>query len=194
MRKETLLGLAALMLFSCEKTVYSPDPAKDTHELKTITYTLEAGDKVETFVRPLHSLSYSNHTSIAQKIIIDPLADVLETSQFFSDNARAFQLVDPAETRIAVPVQFNEGVAMLGEPKWSYGNELMQLPPVVNFRDTLNVPANTSVTVTMSVYLNEYNVSYTATFEGKPSGTLTEIKGKWKGVTIANVDKQIHYQ
>lgn len=194
MRKEMLLGLAALVLFSCEKTAYSPDPAKDTHELKAITYTLEAGDKVETFVRPLHSLSYSNHTSLTQKIIIDPLTDVLESSQFFSDDGKAFRLVDPATTRVAVPVQFNAGIATLGEPKWPYGGEPMQLPPVVSFRDTLDVPANTSLTVTMSVYLNEYNLSYTASFEGKPSGAITEIKGKWKGVVVANVDKQIQYQ
>ncbi len=194
MMKKALFGMAALALLSCEKTEYSPDPVKDVHELQAITYTMEEGDGVETFVRPLHSLSYTNLTNLTQKIIVDPLADVVESSQFFSDDKKAFQLVDPSSTLVAVPIQFNDGVAALGEPKWPYGGELVELPPVVNFRDTLDVPANTTLTVTMSVHLDEYNLSYTATFEGKPSGAHTEIKGKWKGVTVANVDKQIQYQ
>lgn len=192
--KKMLFGLAALALLSCEKTEYSPNPEKDVYELKTISYTMEAGDGVETFVRPLHSLSYTNHTSLTQKVIVDPLAGVMESSQFFSGDEKAFQLVDPSITPIAVPAQFSDGVAILGEPKWLYSNVLVELPPVVNFRDTLEVPPNTNLTVTMSVYLNEYNLSYTATFEGKPSGASAEIRGKWKGVTVANVDKQLRYQ
>jgi len=192
--KKALFGLAALALLSCEKTEYSPDPAKDVYELKAITYTMEEGDRVETFVRPLHSVSYTNHTSVTQKIIIDPLAGVVESSQFFSSNETAFQLVDPSATRVAVPIQFSDGVATLSAPKWTYGSALVELPPVINFRDTLEVSPNTSLMVTMSVYLNEYNLTYTAVFEGKPSGTYTEISGKWRGVTVANVDKQIQYQ
>ena len=191
--KKMLFGLVAVALLSCEKTIYSPDPAEDTHELINITYTQGDGDGVETFVHPLHSLTYTNHTGVAKKVVVDPLTDVMESSQFFSNDERAFQLVDPAATHVAVPTQFNDGVATLGEPKWSYSSEVVTLPPVVSFRDTLEVPAYTSLTVTMSVYLNEYNLSYTAIFEGKPSGTLTEINGKWKGITVANVDKQIAY-
>lgn len=189
-----LIGLVVFALFSCEKTIHSPDPVEDTHELKTITYTMEEGDGVETFVRPLHSISYENNTSVTQQIIVDPLSGVVESSQFFSDNEQAFQLVDPSAAAIAVPVQVNDGMATLGEPKWPYGSERVELPSKVNFRDTLEVAAHTHLTLTMSVHFNEYNLSYTAVFEGKPSGTLTEIKGKWKGVVVGNVDKQIQYQ
>ena len=194
MKSKMFVGLVVFALFSCEKTIHSPDPIEDTHELKAITYTMEEGDGVETFVRPLHSISYANNTSVTQQIIVDPLSGVVESSQFFSDNEQAFQLVDPSATTIAVPVQVNDGTVTLGEPKWPYGSERVERLPEVSFRDTLEVAAHTSLTLTMSVHFNEYNLSYTAVVEGKPSGTLTEINGKWKGVTVANVEKQIAYQ
>ncbi len=192
--KKTLIGLAVFSLLSCEKTAYSPDPVEDTHELTSIAYSIEDGDGVRIFVQPLHSLNYNNRTSVSQQVIVDPLAGVLESSQFSSEDEKAFSLVDAETTKVPVPVMLNDGVAVVGKAKWAYGSELIELNPELNYRDTIDVPANTLLTVTMSVHLNEYQLTYKAQFEGKPSGTLTEVKGKWKGVTVADVDKQIVYQ
>lgn len=191
--KKILLWLLPVALFSCEKTEYSPDPVEDTYSLQQITYQVEPGDKMETFVRPLHSLEYFNHTSVVQKVIVDPLVDVTESSIFVSDDKKAFTLLDGAEPEVAVPLGLSGGVVTVGEAKWLYRSEAMQLAPTLNFRDTIAVPPNTRLTFMMNVYFNEFELSYTAAFEGRPTGTIAEVKGKWKGVAVANVEKQIEF-
>lgn len=191
--KKFLFWLLPVALFSCEKTEYSPDPEEDTYSLQQITYQVEPGDKMETFVRPLHSLEYFNHTSVVQKVIVDPLADVTESSLFASDDRKAFTLLGGVEPEVAVPLALDDGIVTVGEAKWLYRSEAMQLAPTLNFRDTIAVPPNTRLTFMMNVYFNEFELSYTAAFEGRPTGTIAEVKGKWKGVAVANVEKQIEF-
>lgn len=191
--KKFLFWLLPVALFSCEKTEYSPDPEEDTYSLQQIIYQVEPGDKMETFVRPLHSLEYFNHTGVVQKVIVDPLADVTESSLFASDDKKAFTLLGGVEPEVAVPLALDDGIVTVGEAKWLYRSEAMQLAPTLNFRDTIAVPPNTRLTLMMNVYFNEFELSYTATFEGRPTGTIAEVKGKWKGVAVANVEKQIEF-
>lgn len=148
---------------------------------------------METFVRPLHSLEYFNHTSVVQRVIVDPLADVMESSLFMSDDENAFALLGDEVPEVAVPVGVNDGAVAVGQAKWPYSPEVAQLAPTLNFRDTIAVPPNTRLTLMMNVYLNEFELSYTATFEGQPTGTIAEVKGKWKGVAVANVEKQLEF-
>lgn len=192
--KKILLLLIPVIFFSCEKTEYSPDPKQDTFLLKGVTYSVGEGDGMETFVRPLHSLTYHNNTSLTQKVIVDPLTDVWETSHFSSNDTDAFAFVGGDTAKVAVPMQLNEGIVMLGETKWLYRSDVMQLAPTMNFRDTIDVPANTRLTLFMNVYFNEFELSYTATFEGSPSGAAKEVKGKWKGAMVANVETQMEFQ
>lgn len=192
--KKIICWLLPVVLVSCEKTTYSPDPVNDSYSLTSITYQVEAGDKMETFVRPLHSLEYANHTSVVQYVIVDPLADVMESSLFTSADERAFALLDGATPQIAAPVALNDGVVTVGEAKWPYSNEAVQLAPTINYRDTIAVPPNAQLKLMMNVYLNELELSYTATFEGAPTGTVAEVKGKWKGVAVANVEKQVEFR
>lgn len=191
--KKFLFWLLPVALFSCERTEYSPDPEDDTYSLQQITYQVGAGDKMETFVRPLHSLEYFNHTNVVQKVIVDPLADVTESSLFASNDKSAFALLDGEEPAVAVPVALSDGVVTVGEAKWPYRAEAVRVAPQLNFRDTIAVPPNTRLTLMMSVYFNEFELSYTAAFEGHPTGTIAEVKGKWKGVAVANVEKQIEF-
>ena len=191
--KKILYWLLPVALFSCEKTEYSPDPVNDNYSLQAVTYHVEAGDKMETFVRPLHSLEYFNHTSVVQRVIVDPLADVMESSLFMSDDKNAFALLGDEVPEVAVPVGVNDGAVAVGQAKWPYSPEVAQLAPTLNFRDTIAVPPNTRLTLMMNVYLNEFELSYTATFEGQPTGTIAEVKGKWKGVAVANVEKQLEF-
>lgn len=191
--KKILFWLLPVALFSCEKTEYSPDPVNDNYSLQAVIYHVEAGDKMETFVRPLHSLEYFNHTSVVQRVIVDPLADVMESSLFMSDDENAFVLLGDEVPEVAVPVGVNDGAVAVGQAKWPYSPEVAQLAPTLNFRDTIAVPPNTRLTLMMNVYLNEFELSYTATFEGQPTGTIAEVKGKWKGVAVANVEKQLEF-
>lgn len=191
--KKILFWLLPVALFSCEKTEYSPDPVNDNYSLQAVIYHVEAGDKMETFVRPLHSLEYFNHTSVVQRVIVDPLADVMESSLFMSDDENAFALLGDEVPEVAVPVGVNDGAVAVGQAKWPYSPEVAQLAPTLNFRDTIAVPPNTRLTLMMNVYLNEFELSYTATFEGQPTGTIAEVKGKWKGVAVANVEKQLEF-
>jgi len=191
--KKILFWLLPVALFSCEKTEYSPDPVNDNYSLQAVIYHVEAGDKMETFVRPLHSLEYFNHTSVVQRVIVDPLADVMESSLFMSDDKNAFALLGDEVPEVAVPVGVNDGAVAVGQAKWPYSPEVAQLAPTLNFRDTIAVPPNTRLTLMMNVYLNEFELSYTATFEGQPTGTIAEVKGKWKGVAVANVEKQLEF-
>lgn|SRR5690606_26333201 len=191
--KKILYWLLPVALFSCEKTEYSPDPVNDNYSLQAVIYHVEAGDKMETFVRPLHSLEYFNHTSVVQRVIVDPLADVMESSLFMSDDKNAFALLGDEVPEVAVPVGVNDGAVAVGQAKWPYSPEVAQLAPTLNFRDTIAVPPNTRLTLMMNVYLNEFELSYTATFEGQPTGTIAEVKGKWKGVAVANVEKQLEF-
>lgn len=191
--KKILFWLLPVALFSCEKTEYSPDPVNDNYSLQAVIYHVEAGDKMETFVRPLHSLEYFNHTSVVQRVIVDPLADVMESSLFMSDDENAFALLGDEVPEVAVPVGVNDGTVAVGQAKWPYSPEVAQLAPTLNFRDTIAVPPNTRLTLMMNVYLNEFELSYTATFEGQPTGTIAEVKGKWKGVAVANVEKQLEF-
>lgn len=191
--KKILFWLLPVALFSCEKTEYSPDPVNDNYSLQAVIYHVEAGDKMETFVRPLHSLEYFNHTSVVQRVIVDPLADVMESSLFMSVDKNAFALLGDEVPEVAVPVGVNDGAVAVGQAKWPYSPEVAQLAPTLNFRDTIAVPPNTRLTLMMNVYLNEFELSYTATFEGQPTGTIAEVKGKWKGVAVANVEKQLEF-
>ncbi len=194
MMKKTLCWLLPVVLLSCEKTVYSPDPADDTYSLKQITYQVAEGDRMETFARPLHSLTYNNQTSVAQQVIVDPLAAVTESSLFISDDENAFALLGGAAPAVAVPLAINGGtVEKVGEAKWPYRGEAAELAPSLNFRDTITVPPHTRLTLLMNVYFNEIELSYTATFEGQPTGTIVEAKGKWRGVAVANVEKQLEF-
>lgn len=181
------------MLLSCEKTIYSPDPADDIYTLQGITYHMEAGEGIETFVRPLHTLTYVNNTNVAQQVIVDPLADVTESSLFMSDDEKAFALLEGVVPNVAVPRTLDDGVVTVGEAKWPYRGEAAQLAPSLNFRDTIAVPPNTQLSLMMNVYFNEIELSYIATFEGQPTGTIAEVKGKWKGVAVANVEKQLEF-
>src|SRR3546814_10253841 len=125
--KKILFWLFPVALFSCEKTVYSPDPADDTYSLQGITYHMEAGDGMETFVRPLHTLTYFNNTSVAQQVIVDPLADVTESSHFTSDDEQAFALLEGVVPSVAVPSAINNGAVTVGAAKWPYRSEAAQL-------------------------------------------------------------------
>ncbi|MGV3762105.1 hypothetical protein [Parapedobacter sp.] len=191
--KKILFWLFPVALLSCEKTVYSPDPADDSYSLQQIIYEVGDNSKMETFVRPLHSLTYFNNTSVVQQVIVDPLADVKESSLFMSDDERAFTLLDGPVTNVAVPLTLDDGVVTLGETKWPYSTEVVEIAPSLNFRDTIEVPPATRLTLTMNVYFNKLDLAYTATFEGQPTGTITEVKGRWKGVAVANVEKQVEF-
>lgn len=191
--KKILFWLFPLVLLSCEKTKYSPDPANDIYSLQRITYEVGEGDGVETFVRPLHSVTYFNRTSVVQKVIVDPLAGLMESSIFMSSDHNAFALLGGEAPEVAVPLQLHDGVVTVGEAKWPYRGDLTQLAPTLDVRDTIAVPPNTRLTLMMNVYFNEFELSYTATFEGRPTGTTAEVKGKWKGVVVANVEKQLEF-
>ena len=174
--------------------MYSPDPADDTYTLKQLTYEVGENGKMETFVRPLHTVTFFNNTSVVQQMTVDPLAGVKESSLFMSDDERAFALLGDAVAHVAVPSALDdEGVITLGEAKWPYRSAVAELASSLNFRDTIAVPPHTRLTLTMNVYLNELDLLYTATFEGQPTGTVTTVKGRWKGVTVANVETQIEY-
>lgn len=174
--------------------MYSPDPANDAYSLKQVTYEVGENGRVETFVHPLHTITFFNNTSVVQQMTVDPLADVKETSLFMSDDERAFALLGDAVVNVAVPVALDDSVITLGEVKWPYRGEVVEISPSLNFRDTIAVPPHTRLTLTMNVYLNEFDLRYTAIFEGRPSGAIKEVKGQWKGVGVANVEKQIEFQ
>lgn len=192
--KKNLFWLLLVVLLSCEKTVYSPNPAEDTYSLKEIAYQVAEGDGVETFVQPLHSIVYDNQTSVTQQVMIDPLKGVTESSLFMSNDENAFALLAGAVPQVAVPNAINEGVVTVGETKWPYQLEPAELASSLHFRDTIDVPPHTRLTLRMNVYLSEMQLSYTATFEGKPTGTIVETKGKWKGVAVTNVEKLVEFQ
>lgn len=191
--KKILVWLLPVALFSCEKTVYSPDPADDTYSLKQVTYEVGEDGSMETFAHPLHTVTFFNNTSVVQQMTVDPLAGVKESSLFMSDDERAFALLGDVVPEVAVPSTLNDGVITLGEAKWPYRSEVAEIASSLNFRDTIAVPPHTRLTLTMNVYLNELDLLYTATFEGQPTGTVTTVKGRWKGVTVANVETQIEY-
>ena len=191
--KKILFWLLPLAFFSCEKTTYSPNPEDDKYTLTSMVYYMEGNDRMETFVRPLHSLEYANHTDVEQRVFVDPLADIQESSLFMSDDEKAFSLLEGNAPTVAVPIALTDDGFTLGEGKWPYSNEKVLLNPSVNYRDTITVPPNTRLSLTMNVYLNEFDVSYTALFEGSPTGAVAEIKGKWKGVAVANVEKQVEF-
>ncbi|MEC3880891.1 hypothetical protein [Parapedobacter sp. 10938] len=191
--KKILFWLVPIALFSCEKTVYSPDPVDDNYSLQAITYEVGDKGKMETFVRPLHSFTYFNNTSVVQQVSVDPLADVKESSLFMSDDERAFTQLDGPVPNVAVPLTLDDGVVTLGETKWPYRSEVVEIAPSLNFRDTIEVPPETRLTLTMNVYFNKLDLAYTATFKGEPTGTVIDVKGQWKGVTVAKVEKQIEF-
>src|SRR5690606_37827740 len=137
-----------------------------------------------------HSFTYFNNTSVVQQVTINPLADVTESSLFMSDDEKAFALLDGDVPHVAVPLAINDGMVTVGEAKWPYSSNAAQLAPSLDLLDTIAVPPNTRLTLMMNVYFNEFELAYTATFEGQPTGTITEVKGRWKGVAVANVEKQ----
>ncbi len=192
--KKILFWLFPVALLSCEKTVYSPDPADDTYTLKQVTYEMGDNGKMETFVHPLHTVTFFNNTSVAQQVTVDPLAGVKETSLFMSDDEKAFLLLGGVVPEVAVPSTVDEGVITLGEAKWPYRSERAEMAPPLNFRDTIAVPPNMRLTLTMNVYFNELDLAYTATLEGQPTGAITTVKGRWKGVSVANVETQVEFQ
>src|SRR5690606_24840359 len=118
--KKILVWLLPVALFSCEKTVYSPDPADDTYTLKQVTYELGDNGSMETFAHPLHTVTFFNNTSVVQQMTVDPLAGVKESSLFMSDDERAFALLGDAVVNVAVPVALDDSVITLGEVKWPY--------------------------------------------------------------------------
>src|SRR5690606_24649152 len=118
--KIILFWLFPVVLLSCESTVYSPDPANDAYSLNQVTYEVGENGRVETFVHPLHTITFFNNTSVVQQMTVDPLADVKETSLFMSDDERAFALLGDAVVNVAVPVALDDSVITLGEVKWPY--------------------------------------------------------------------------
>src|SRR3546814_11417309 len=100
--KKILFWLFPVALFSCEKTVYSLDPADDTYSLQGITYQMEAGDGMETLVRSLHTLTYFNNTSVSQQLTDDLLEVVTASSHFTSDEVRAFRQLERVVPSVGV--------------------------------------------------------------------------------------------
>lgn len=178
-----MIALCTLSLLSC-----SNDDEWDYSgfTLQSIEWKLAADDTVKTNIIECPTVVEENNTDEDMYITYSVEENVVETSQFYSNDPELFnKLTQQGSILVSITRDTNgfgsefRGLSSDFQAPFSLIETVV--PPSSTSKDTSLLSPHSKVTITGKIYTKEYTATYLATFM-KENGEVIKITGKWKGV------------
>ena len=127
-----------------------------------------------------------NNTDEEMKVTVKPTADVRQSSCFYTDDAKLFQLLTQTPNEIYVPGGFtllpsDHFSYIHSGPKTLFSLEEQYIPLTVEITHESTIPPHHRLIYNHIISLREINATYRACFTEINTGKELQITGKWTG-------------
>lgn len=143
-------------------------------------------DEVKIIKQTIPGFLTDNNTDEEMKVTVKPTADVRQSSCFYTDDAKLFQLLAQTPYDIYVP----DGSTLLPSdhfsyihsgPKTLFSLEEQYIPLTVEITHESTIPPHHRLIYNHIISLREINATYRACFTEINTGKELQITGKWTG-------------
>lgn len=185
------------MAISCSKNDVIPNekqPEQDqinTYVIQSISYDVPSA-LVEELLDRRPNLQYSNNTSIAQKVIINP-QNLTERSLFKEDKSTRHTILDSVKL-ISVPSQINNGEITYGDKKWTYSPYQEEKNATLSLIDSVAIDPGKGLNASLTVIYEKITMPYTLILEETNTQDTIQITGKWSGIYPVNMRTSFTFQ
>ena len=188
--KELLrIGLFVIIVL-CGTSACSNDDSDDDelakdYKLKEVAWIMQ-DDEVKIIKQTIPGFLTDNNTDEEMKVTVKPTADVRQSSCFYTDDVKLFQLLTQTPNEIYVP----GGFTLLPSDHFSYINsgpktlfslEGQYIPLMVEITHESTIPPHHRLIYNHIISLREVNATYRACFTEINTGKELQITGKWTG-------------
>lgn len=158
--------------------------AKD-YKLKEVAWMMQ-DDEIKIIKQTVPGFLVNNDTDKEMKVTVKPTADVRQSSCFYTDDAKLFQLLTQTPNEIYVPDGFillpSDNFSYIHSgPKTLFSLEKQYIPLTVEITHESTIPPHHRLVYNHIISLREVNATYRARFTEINTGEELEITGKWTG-------------
>ena len=171
--KELLrIGLFVIIVL-CGTSACSNDDSDDDelakdYKLKEVAWIMQ-DDEVKIIKQTIPGFLTDNNTDEEMKVTVKPTADVRQSSCFYTDDVKLFQLLTQTPNEIYVP----GGFTLLPSDHFSYINS--------GPKTLFSLEEQYRLIYNHIISLREVNATYRACFTEINTGKELQITGKWTG-------------
>lgn len=187
--KELLrIGLFVIIVLcgasACSNDDGDDELAKD-YKLKEVAWIMQ-DDEIKIIKQTMPGFFTDNNTDEEMKVTVKPTAEVKQSSCFYTDDTKLFQLLAQTPYDIYVP----DGSTLLPSDHFSYINsgpktlfslEEQYIPLMVEITHESTIPPHHRLIYNHIISLREVNATYRACFTEINTGEELQITGKWTG-------------
>lgn len=143
-------------------------------------------DEVKIIKQTIPGFLTDNNTDEEMKVTVKPTADVRQSSCFYTDDAKLFQLLTQPPNEIYVPGGFtllpsDHFSYIHSGPKTLFSLEEQYIPLTVEITHESTIPPHHRLIYNHIISLREINATYRACFTEINTGKELQITGKWTG-------------
>ena len=188
--KELLrIGLFVIIVL-CGTSACSNDDSDDDelakdYILKEVAWIMQDVE-VKIIKQTIPGFLTDNNTDEEMKVTVKPTADVRQSSCFYTDDAKLFQLLTQPPNEIYVPGGFtllpsDHFSYIHSGPKTLFSLEEQYIPLTVEITHESTIPPHHRLIYNHIISLREINATYRACFTEINTGKELQITGKWTG-------------
>lgn len=187
-KKLLRIGLFVIIVLcgasACNNDDGNDELAKD-YILKEVTWIMQ-NDEVKIIKQTIPGFFTDNNTDEEMKVTVKPTADVRQSSCFYTDDAKLFQLLAQTPNEIYIPDGFtllpsDHFSYIYGGPKTLFSLEEQYIPLTVEITHESTIPPHHRLIYNHIISLREVNATYRACFTEINTGEELQITGKWTG-------------
>ena len=193
MKYITVLSMLLLFSSSCSDDNFIKDNEKlegEDFEFKSIEYLI-GKDYEEIIELTLDTTIFENNTSLAQKLVSNPFANLSNVSSFNSDNDKIFHFIKVDPLYVRIPSYISNQHISLSKEMWLFSNQCVLQKPINEIMDTTIVEPYTRTSVVLYVIQRKYFTGFELTYLNKTTGAEETIEGKWEGIYLIGHRKEI---
>lgn len=182
-----ILVVSGILFLSCDSQTVNEEIARnDTYTFQSIEYYFGSDDYSRVTEVPQEEVLITNNTDQSFAWVTQPHIDATDYSVFKGAKEYASQLNTDTKLEVAVPIVSNKTSRGFLEPsidrKFRLFEEVSVPAGYYDTKEKYLVPSYSELIMKGTECIEEFCVSYQATFKGVNSGEIVVVKGKWQGI------------
>ena len=191
-------GLFAIIVLCSSVACSNDNEIKDTsYTFDGIQWAMLYDDKVEETIIDVTPEIYENGSSSTITVTMDPAMDYEQVSQFYYDDPKYFQLLNPTVNEVSIPTGnliFDDFRYLSGGQTVPFTLEEYAYLSDNHVEESITVPPHCTLYYDATIIKREVTATYRAYFIGDETNERIEITGKWKGTFYRNNESVIRIE
>lgn len=193
--KRYILSIAAtLALGACSEPTGGEFPPKDDPPKMSenfmfagIEYPFDGESTGEYIIKKGPPFTFNNNSPVEQVYRYESVNHTFNSSEFRSDDKRAFQLVGAAP-QVEVPRHIYDAGIEVGSWEWPYTEGEQRREPSTWSVSDIRIPPRNTMTLNVTYRYKSLGARYRLHLMGVEQGEEITVEGLWSGLFLEHID------